>query len=150
MALRGRAAWPAFLALAAAACERAPDEGAALPQTATDFAAQVACPAPPKQRVHIKGGVFLMGSDAVYADADTATSLAWLKAADSRHLIHGHTHQAADHSLLETPHTLRQVLSDWSLDHTPLRAQAMRLWANGQTERVDLAPKEQATRPLMR
>jgi len=89
-------------------------------------------------------------SDAVYADADTATSLAWLKAADSRHLIHGHTHQAADHSLLETPHTLRQVLSDWSLDHTPLRAQALRLRANGQTERVDLAPKEQAARPLTR
>ncbi|MCZ8370191.1 MAG: formylglycine-generating enzyme family protein [Porphyrobacter sp.] len=68
MTLRGRAAWPAFMALAVAACERASDMDPAPLQAATDFAAQTACPAPPKQRVHIKGGVFLMGSDAVYAE----------------------------------------------------------------------------------
>jgi len=77
-------------------------------------------------------------SDAVYADADAPTALAWLKAANSHHLIHGHTHKPADHTLLETPHTLRQVLSDWSLDHTPLRAQALRLRADGQVQRINL------------
>jgi UDP-2,3-diacylglucosamine hydrolase len=87
-------------------------------------------------------------SDAVYADADTPTSLAWLSAANSRHLIHGHTHKPADHRLLETPHALRQVLSDWSLDHTPLRAQALRLRSNGQTERLDIGPKAPSLSPV--
>ena len=87
-------------------------------------------------------------SDAVYADADTTTALAWLKAANSHHLIHGHTHKPADHILSETPHTLRQVLSDWSLDHTPFRAQALRLGANGQTQRLDLGPQKHPTSPV--
>lgn len=67
MAWQGKAGWPVLLALLAASCERAPDE-APLPQAATDFAASTPCTAPPSQRVHIKGGTFMMGSNAVYAE----------------------------------------------------------------------------------
>jgi UDP-2,3-diacylglucosamine hydrolase len=70
-----------------------------------------------------------------YADADTALSLQWLHAAGADRLIHGHTHRPADHALgLAT----RQVLSDWSLDHAPLRAEVMRLHADGRSERLGL------------
>jgi len=67
MAWQGKAGWPVLLALLAASCERAPDE-APLPKAATDFAASTSCTAPPSQRVHIKGGTFMMGSNAVYAE----------------------------------------------------------------------------------
>jgi UDP-2,3-diacylglucosamine hydrolase len=75
------------------------------------------------------------GSGTVYADADEALSLAWLKIADANRLVHGHTHQPADHRL-GTHH--RHVLSDWSLDHAPLRAQVLRLHRNDTLERLDL------------
>jgi len=67
MALRSTAAWPALLALLAVACERAPDLPD-VPQNASDFAASTSCPRLPTQRVRIKGGIFMMGSDAVYAE----------------------------------------------------------------------------------
>ncbi len=67
MAFRSGAAWPVLLALLVAGCERAPQH-AALPQTAADFAAATSCPSPPAERVHIKGGSFVMGSGAVYAE----------------------------------------------------------------------------------
>ncbi len=70
-----------------------------------------------------------------YADADTALSLQWLHAAGAVRLVHGHTHRPADHALgLAT----RQVLSDWSLDHAPLRAEVLRLHADGRSERLGL------------
>ena len=70
-----------------------------------------------------------------YADADTALSLQWLHAAGADRLVHGHTHRPADHALgLAT----RQVLSDWSLDHAPLRAEVLRLHADGRSERLGL------------
>jgi UDP-2,3-diacylglucosamine hydrolase len=72
-----------------------------------------------------------------YADADSALSLQWLQAAQSNWLIHGHTHRPADHPLDHGRQ--RQVLSDWSLDHAPKRAQVLRLHADGRVERLDLA-----------
>lgn len=77
--------------------------------------------------------------DTVYADADEALCLQWLAASHATRLIHGHTHQPADHVLHAPTHPLRQVLSDWSLDHSPQRAQVLRLHLDGRTERVDLA-----------
>ena len=74
-----------------------------------------------------------------YADADPALSLQWLAAAQSHHLIHGHTHRPGDHRLASRQtEAVRQVLSDWSLDHAPARAQVLRLQADGHSERIDL------------
>ena len=58
-------------------------------------------------------------------DVDTPAALAWLKAADTHRLIHGHTHRPADHVL---PGGLQRiVLSDWDLRASPPRAQVLRL-----------------------
>jgi UDP-2,3-diacylglucosamine hydrolase len=72
----------------------------------------------------------------VYADADSALSLQWLRAAQADRLIHGHTHRPADHALGLAS---RQVLSDWSLDHAPRRAEVLRLHADGRSERLRLS-----------
>ena len=64
-----------------------------------------------------------------FADADTAMTLRWLDAAQAHTLIHGHTHQPADHVLND--HQRRVVLSDWDTGATPPRAEVMRLTANG-------------------
>ena len=61
-----------------------------------------------------------------YADADTATALQWLKAHQAQHMIHGHTHQPALHSLGDTH--CRWVLSDWDLHATPARAEVLRMF----------------------
>jgi UDP-2,3-diacylglucosamine hydrolase len=72
-----------------------------------------------------------------YADADSALSLQWLRAAQADRLVHGHTHRPADHPLGSAT---RQVLSDWSLDHAPVRAEVLRLHADGFSERVAVKP----------
>jgi UDP-2,3-diacylglucosamine hydrolase len=57
-----------------------------------------------------------------YADADPALTRAWLQAARSDTLIHGHTHRPADHRLdggrdaSARTSAMRHVLSDWHLD----------------------------------
>lgn len=71
---------------------------------------------------------------ATFADADPAMTRDWLKAARSEHMVHGHTHQPADHAVGES--ALRQVMSDWSLDHPPYRAEVLRLHADGRRERL--------------
>ncbi len=58
---------PLALALLAAACG-SPQEAAEAPAAATEFATDAACTAPSSQPVHIKGGTFVMGSNAVYAE----------------------------------------------------------------------------------
>lgn len=73
-------------------------------------------------------------SEAAYVDADSAMALRWLQASNATHLVHGHTHQAADHPLGDTQ---RHVLSDWSLDHAPPRAQVLRWQRKGQVLRID-------------
>jgi UDP-2,3-diacylglucosamine hydrolase len=70
-----------------------------------------------------------------FADADAEMSLFWLAQAQADRLIHGHTHRPADHPLGTAQ---RHVLSDWSLDHSPLRAQVFRLHRNSGSERLDL------------
>lgn len=81
-------------------------------------------------------------SGAVYADADTIMALNWLQAAGADRLVHGHTHQPADHPLGTG---LRHVLSDWSLDHAPHRAQVFRMQRGGDFTRLDLTPTTNST-----
>ena len=64
-----------------------------------------------------------------FADADTAMALGWLADARAQTLIHGHTHQPADHVLND--HQRRVVLSDWDAAATPPRAEVLRLTAGG-------------------
>ena len=75
-------------------------------------------------------------SGTVYADADPLMALNWLHAAGADRLVHGHTHQAADHPLGAG---YRHVLSDWSLDHAPSRAQVFRLQREGGFRRIEMA-----------
>lgn len=72
-----------------------------------------------------------------YADADTALSLQWLQAAGAPRLVHGHTHRPANHAM---GNATRHVLSDWSLDHAPARAEILRWHAAGPCERIAVKP----------
>jgi UDP-2,3-diacylglucosamine hydrolase len=69
-----------------------------------------------------------------FADADLEMGLFWLAEAKADCLVHGHTHQPADHALGQAQ---RHVLSDWSLDHAPVRAQVFRLQRDGDSQRID-------------
>jgi UDP-2,3-diacylglucosamine hydrolase len=69
-----------------------------------------------------------------FADADLEMSLFWLAQAQADCLVHGHTHRPADHALGQAQ---RHVLSDWSLDHPPVRAQVFRLQRDGGSQRID-------------
>jgi UDP-2,3-diacylglucosamine hydrolase len=73
-----------------------------------------------------------------FADADLAMSLQWLNSARADFLVHGHTHRPADHALGTA---VRHVMSDWSLDHAPHRAQVFRLQREGGTSRIDWPPQ---------
>lgn len=64
-------------------------------------------------------------SGASYADADGAQVQHWMQAAKAQELIHGHTHQPADHELGQGRR--RRVLSDWDVAATPARSQVLRL-----------------------
>jgi len=81
------------------------------------------------------------GSREVYADADSALSQSWLAQTGARTLIHGHTHQPAEHLLPHSaadPARARWVLSDWDAGAQPPRAQVLRLFESGQHARIDL------------
>ncbi len=71
-----------------------------------------------------------------FADADVAMTIEWLQAANSLHLVHGHTHRPADHAVPGLPGATRQVLSDWHITTTQRRTQVLRLDANGHAVRV--------------
>jgi UDP-2,3-diacylglucosamine hydrolase len=71
-----------------------------------------------------------------FADADAAMTREWLQAADSQYLIHGHTHRPADHPVQGLPGARRQVLSDWHVADGQHRAQVLRLYADGRSERL--------------
>ena len=82
-----------------------------------------------------------LGTAEVYADADSALCQEWLTQAEAQTLIHGHTHQPADHVL--SPNNAgapraRTVLSDWDAAAQPARAQVLRLFDSGRQERIDL------------
>ena len=72
----------------------------------------------------------------VWADVANAWSVAQLEIFQSEMLIHGHTHRPATHRI--DGGRQRVVLSDWDLDHTPVRAQVLR-WQVGQWRRIDLS-----------
>lgn len=103
-----------------------------------DFRKQVRSPAwqqaflakPLAQRQSIARGIRQASEDrkqsqAGYADVDTAAALALMEALDSTHLLHGHTHQPAQHTL-DAQH-VRSVLSDWDAAAKPPRADVLRL-----------------------
>ena len=65
----------------------------------------------------------------------------WLLAARAGTLIHGHTHQPAEHDLGDGQQ--RVVLSDWDLAAQPPRAQVLQLIGEGS------AAMDETTRPHM-
>ncbi len=62
-------------------------------------------------------------------DVDAIMALDWLDRADSKILIHGHTHRPGTDS--PAPGVVRHVLSDWSCDDLLQRAEVLRLDASG-------------------
>jgi UDP-2,3-diacylglucosamine hydrolase len=64
-----------------------------------------------------------------YGDVDSAAVRQALQVARAHTLIHGHTHQPADHNLGQG--LRRLVLSDWDAAATPARAQVLRLSLSG-------------------
>jgi len=70
-----------------------------------------------------------------WADVDAAAAVAWLQAAGSHVMVHGHTHRPGSEAL--APGYTRHVLSDWDCDASPPRAQVLRLTRDGFT-RIDL------------
>ena len=70
-----------------------------------------------------------------WADVDTATALACMRAAGTPTLVHGHTHRPATETL--APGALRHVLSDWELDHGGApRSEVLRWRASGWSRTV--------------
>jgi UDP-2,3-diacylglucosamine hydrolase len=95
---------------------------------------------PLKERLDLARGMRAMSEsqkerNKVFADADPAMALAWMNWASADCLVHGHTHQPADHPL---GNGQRHVLSDWSLDHEPRRAQVLRLEKSGGLRRLNI------------
>jgi len=72
-----------------------------------------------------------------WGDVDAAAAVAWMHAAGSRDMIHGHTHRPGSEVL--APGYTRHVLSDWDHDTAPFRAQVLRLTRDGFT-RIELTP----------
>ena len=66
---------------------------------------------------------------APYADADAQMSTTWLDAAQAHWLVHGHTHQPADHALAGD--RWRIVTSDWHIDAEVHRSEVLRLTPQG-------------------
>lgn len=73
-----------------------------------------------------------------YADLDADATRAWLRAARSETMVHGHTHMPADHDLGDG--LARIVMSDWEADAVPPRLQVLRLAIDTAPQRVDVTP----------
>jgi len=75
------------------------------------------------------------------ADIDPDAAIAWLRAARAGTLIHGHTHHPVEHALAGSgnPPLRRVVLADWHMQDGHLRAQVLRLDADGLLQRLPLA-----------
>ncbi|MDD5029841.1 MAG: UDP-2,3-diacylglucosamine diphosphatase [Rhodoferax sp.] len=80
-------------------------------------------------------------SGAAYADIDRSAALEWLEHAGAATLIHGHTHQPADHLLHSASGSThqRRVLSDWDASARPPRLQVLRLQRDQAPQRVELS-----------
>lgn len=73
-----------------------------------------------------------------WIDLDRNACVALLETQGANHMIHGHTHQPAQHDLGQGH--ARWVLSDWDLHATPAHAEALRLHAaGGEPQRIKLA-----------
>ncbi len=72
-----------------------------------------------------------------WSDVDAGAAAAWLRAAGSQEMVHGHTHRPGSEAL--APGFTRHVLSDWDCDVSPARAQVLRLTREG-FARIDLVP----------
>jgi UDP-2,3-diacylglucosamine hydrolase len=64
-----------------------------------------------------------------WADVDAAAAVAWMHAAGSADLVHGHTHRPGRGEL--APGFVRHVLSDWDFDGVPARGDVLRLTREG-------------------
>jgi UDP-2,3-diacylglucosamine hydrolase len=80
-------------------------------------------------------------SGVAYADVDAPLARQWLQQAQATELIHGHTHQPADHELGRG--LRRRVLSDWDLEARPPRAEVLRLQQTGGEVIVQRLPLDQ-------
>jgi len=69
------------------------------------------------------------GAGIDYGQVDDELAAQWLEAADAATMIHGHTHQPREHDLGNGRE--RIVLTDWDLDATPPRREALRLDTSG-------------------
>ncbi|MEO0003932.1 MAG: hypothetical protein RLZZ22_1624 [Pseudomonadota bacterium] len=72
-----------------------------------------------------------------WADVDPATASDWLRASGASTLVHGHTHRPGRQAL--GPAVERLVLSDWDVDASPPRAEALRLEVPGRWRRIVLS-----------
>lgn len=84
----------------------------------------------------------VMAQGHAFADVDAPTALHWMAPHNSHVLIHGHTHQPADHAL--GPAARRLVLSDWDASSMPPRLEVLSIDAQGTWQR------RQAERPEQR
>ena len=66
---------------------------------------------------------------ALWADVDGGAAVAWMHAAGTAEMVHGHTHRPGSETL--APGYKRHVLSDWDLDHAHPRAEVLRLSRDG-------------------
>jgi len=80
----------------------------------------------------------LASTQTPWIDLDKQACLALLEAHHADHMVHGHTHQPAEHDL--GGGHVRWVLSDWDLHAAPPRAQVLRLQTtDAQPRRLSLA-----------
>lgn len=70
-----------------------------------------------------------------WIDLDPTATASWMHAARADHMVHGHTHEGADHSVpapaQPSGQGTRHVLCDWHADSVPPRAQVLRLSKDG-------------------
>ena len=69
----------------------------------------------------------LKSSTSALIDVNAHVACHWLTQANASVLIHGHTHQPAEHVLQSEPPLRRWVLSDWDAHATPARLEVLRL-----------------------
>lgn len=74
----------------------------------------------------------------LWADVDAEEARRWLHRSGAQTLVHGHTHRPSEHDLGEG--LRRIVLSDWDLDATHPRGEALRLDAAGWHRQPVVAP----------
>ena len=75
-------------------------------------------------------GMHAQRAPADWVDVDANAAAVWMSAANSRVMVHGHTHRPADERW--SSGFERHVLSDWELDHgSTSRAEILRWQHNG-------------------